>query len=138
MRVGMKTTSLVVLALSAAAANAGEYYRWVDDKGVVHYSDRPSSKKAQVTEVKPASAGQSGPAAAQPPAQEGDAQPDRASEVRSEQCAKAQKRLTTYREADRLLLTEADGTQREMTADEKIESILRAEKQTEAFCGESG
>lgn len=43
---------IVALLLAAAtAASAGEVYRWVDDKGVVHYSDGPPSPNAKPVEL---------------------------------------------------------------------------------------
>ena len=36
----MKRTALLILLLAAGAANA-QVYKWLDDKGVTHYSDQP-------------------------------------------------------------------------------------------------
>ena len=38
----------VVIALLCVAAAAQEAYRWVDENGVVHYSDRPSEGAEQI------------------------------------------------------------------------------------------
>lgn len=40
------------LALACAGASAATVYRWVDENGVVHYSDQPH-QNAQTVEVKP-------------------------------------------------------------------------------------
>jgi hypothetical protein len=46
--------TLTALALLLAAGTAfGDVYRWVDDKGVVHYSDKAPSKDAKPTELPP-------------------------------------------------------------------------------------
>ena len=36
----MRLACFVLLILAAAGAGAAEMWRWVDDRGVVHYSDR--------------------------------------------------------------------------------------------------
>jgi len=41
-----------VLMVSAGAASAQQLYKWVDDKGVVHYSDTPPPAKEKRVEVK--------------------------------------------------------------------------------------
>lgn len=44
----------ILLCLSATAVAAGQVYRWVDDKGVVQYSDQPPPPKARKAEtIKP-------------------------------------------------------------------------------------
>lgn len=37
----MRLACIFLLILAAAGAGAAELWRWVDDRGVVHYSDRP-------------------------------------------------------------------------------------------------
>jgi hypothetical protein len=37
----MRTSTALLLACLSSAAAAADVYRWVDDKGVVHYSDKP-------------------------------------------------------------------------------------------------
>jgi hypothetical protein len=39
----MRTLTALLLACLSAAAAAADVYRWTDDKGVVHYSDKPQS-----------------------------------------------------------------------------------------------
>ena len=45
----MRLACFVLLILAAAGAGAAELWRWVDDRGVVHYSDRPVPGAEQVT-----------------------------------------------------------------------------------------
>ena len=50
----MMRTILVFMTLAAAAAIAQPMYKWVDEKGVTHYSEHPPPDgKAQKVEVKP-------------------------------------------------------------------------------------
>ncbi len=45
----LKVLLLSVIFIAAATAPAAEVYRWVDDQGVVHYSDRPSEGADRLT-----------------------------------------------------------------------------------------
>ena len=45
----MRLACFVLLILAAAGAGAAEMWRWVDDRGVVHYSDRPVPGAEKVT-----------------------------------------------------------------------------------------
>lgn len=46
--------SFILLSLSATVVAAGQMYRWVDERGVVQYSDQPPPPKARKAEtIKP-------------------------------------------------------------------------------------
>ena len=49
----MRTLLFTLISLGCMAALAGPVYRWVDENGVVHYSDQPhpNSQKVQVAPV---------------------------------------------------------------------------------------
>lgn len=66
-----------VLAASAAIADA---YRWVDDDGVVHYSDRPDPRAEQIElpEANTVSVRRYSQRGAQPPAEDDATDPDEA------------------------------------------------------------
>jgi hypothetical protein len=42
------TSALLILLVSAAAAQQGQIYRWVDDEGVVHYDDTIPAEYAEL------------------------------------------------------------------------------------------
>ncbi len=48
-----KRNWLLVLCLSAIPVGAGQMYRWVDDRGQVHYSDQPPPKARKAETIKP-------------------------------------------------------------------------------------
>lgn len=48
----MRSLLLIAIGLFAAAAAATEVYRWVDDQGQVHFSDRPR-EGAERVEIRP-------------------------------------------------------------------------------------
>ncbi len=47
----MRILIAVTLACLSSAAIAGDVYRWTDDKGVVHYSDKPQAPSDKPTEL---------------------------------------------------------------------------------------
>lgn len=50
----IRTGLIMLLCLSAIVVQAGQVYRWVDEKGVVQYSDQPPPPKARKAEtIKP-------------------------------------------------------------------------------------
>lgn len=44
---------LLINLLSFSSIALGEVYRWVDDKGKVHFGDRPQGTQAQKVKIKP-------------------------------------------------------------------------------------
>jgi hypothetical protein len=44
--------ALLALAAAAAAASDAEVYKWIDDNGVVHYSDVPDNSQAVETGIR--------------------------------------------------------------------------------------
>lgn len=136
---------LLLLALGTAAA--GEVYRWVDDNGVLHYGDRPP-KGADAERVQPERLGFDSAAGAQGEAA-GDArtgtagedagdQTERTARIRQEQCQQARERLESYRTAARMQIQEGDDETRDMTAEERVQAIARAEADVADLCEEGG
>lgn len=62
----MRWTWIVLLWVVAANATASEMWRWVDERGVVHYSDRPHPGAERV-DVQPAQSYDTPPVTAAPP-----------------------------------------------------------------------
>lgn len=132
-----------LLAAGLAGAAAAEVYRWVDD-GMVHYGDHPP-KGVEAQRVNPERRGfDTLPAPRQDTAAAGDEaqaagatanDPERTARIRQEQCDKARERLENYRNAARMRIQEGDET-REMTAEERVQAIARAEADVAEFCGE--
>lgn len=73
----MRWMSVALLLMVCAGAAASEMWRWVDERGVVHYSDRPHPGAERV-DVKPAQSYQAPPVATPP------ATADTGTEVRQE------------------------------------------------------
>lgn len=49
----MRATLLALTLVSLCALGADPVYRWTDDKGVVHYTDKPPSKDAKPAQLPP-------------------------------------------------------------------------------------
>ena len=124
--------------LLVSAAAAAETYRWVDTQGHVHYGDRPV-QGAQEVEVRVP-----GQAPAPPDiADNGDptADPDTSSEetdeetqVRTQLCDQAKERLARYEKADGIVEEGPDGQQRQLTLDERVDTIVRARQSAKDLC----
>lgn len=73
-----KSARLLLLLLSSAAWADATLYRWVDDQGVVHYSDtpQPGAEKVHIAAAQtfPAQAGSASPSSSSSPAAAGQTQ----------------------------------------------------------------
>jgi hypothetical protein len=126
--------------LLAGSASAG-VYKWVDQDGKVHYSDKPvagaEEQKIKAPGVssggsEPAEGGGAGAGAA------GDANTNQDPEVagvRTEQCALAQKRLQSYENAGTINRDDGSGKQVALTADQRVDVIVQARREVNSLCG---
>ena len=80
--------------LLAGVASAGQVYKWTDDKGRVHYSDKPVPK-AQKLDVRAP-----GAAPLAPPSSESEGG---APNTRAEDCKRMADQLVTYKSAARVV-----------------------------------
>jgi hypothetical protein len=126
--------------LLAGAASAG-VYKWVDKDGKVHYSDKPVAG-AQEQQIRApgvaqpgSSTGETGGGAGAGNVGDTDNQDSEVAGVRSEQCALAQKRLQNYENAGSITREDASGKQVPLTADQRIDTIVQARRDVNAFCG---
>jgi hypothetical protein len=129
-----------LLLISAAAA--AEMYRWVDSAGEVHYSDRPTQGSREVNVTVPGDA----PPAPRPAAEEGseqaeagkpadaEAPADDNAQVRSQLCEQAKQRLASYQEADGLYEEDTAGGKRQLSVDERVETIVKAKRSVKELC----
>lgn len=144
---------LAALPATQALADT-EVFRWVDEDGVLHYSDRPMdphAERANITsrptdrarlreqqlrewEGRQAAARA---AADQPPEGSAASEADRQAEearIREANCVAARDRLATYTAAPRLYETLPDG-QRRYLPEEELDSLrARARAEVDAWC----
>lgn len=107
--------------LSGLQASEAKTYRWVDDKGRVHYSDVAAPKSEQVL-VKPGSGVQ------------GVARPDLNAEEKAAECTRLRERLTTYESASTITETDALGKQRTYTDAERQKLLNLTREQVQGAC----
>lgn len=151
-------TALMLVSVAAAA----DTYRWVDADGNVHYGDRPVRGSQEVEVRVPGEASKQPPTT--PVAESGedfddafdetedglatgdgfegldDGEPDAAGEgqgaeqVRVQLCQQARDRLQKYESADGLYEEGPDGQQRELSVDERVNTILKARQSVKDLC----
>lgn len=102
-------------------ASEAKTYRWVDEKGRVHYSDVAAPKAEQVL-VKPGSG------------VTGVAKSEDAAGGRAEECKLLRERLTTYETASTITETDALGKQRTYTDAERQKLLTLTREQAQAAC----
>lgn len=117
--------SLSVLLLSGV--QAGERtYRWVDDKGRVHYSDVPREKSERV-EIKPGSSIQAAPKDS----------PD-ALAAKQLECQRKKDQLAVYSSSAEINETDGLGRSRTYSAEEKAQLVERTRQQMTVLCDAAG
>jgi hypothetical protein len=144
------TLSILVVALTGAAP-AASVYRWVDERGRVHYTDRPPSPDAAPEPVKIA------PRPAEDPelsarrerqrrfldAIEEDRTLQRAeAEARREEarrqaanCQRVQRSLRQFELGGALYLEEENGDRRYLDDDERARSLAELQRLQRTWCG---
>lgn len=142
----------LVVAVAATEAPAKELYRWTDENGVVHYSDKkpPGNQayQAQTVADEPVAA----PAAAPPAeAQPGEAQPSVAQQRREEihrkkqeareeqaersaRCAAWQAEVDRLEPSRRVYFTNEAGETERMDDVERVERVASLKEQIAADC----
>lgn len=129
--------TLGALLLFSAVASA-EIYRWVDENGQVHYSDRPNpvAKSVSLDEPSEAPAKYVVPVDENADGSSADAKKlsQRSAEVRQEQCEKAKTRLASYKDAGSVVRRDEFGEETEVSAEDRVELIVKTEAQIEKLC----
>ncbi len=135
------TIALLVLLLSAPCQAA--IYKWVDEKGVTHYTQLPPPG-VQAEEIEPLAPAPAGP----PPKSEAQGEaaaaqdepplPDEVvavpAEQMAEQCQNARERLEKLLASPRLLYQGEDGEMRRASEEERQRLIDEERRRIELFC----
>lgn len=118
--------SLLVAGLTMNVASA-EVYRWVDESGQVHYSDKAPARAADRVEFAPGSAGADSRRDARVRSQ--------ADAVRrAQECTAARQRRDDYLDAAELVERGPDGSQRRLDETERRAAIARAQADVARLC----
>jgi hypothetical protein len=124
-------TLAALLACAMGAANAADFYRWTDDQGLPHYSDKPP-KGVKAEKVKNKTR--------KPTAEEEEltAAENQTSNPDAERCKAEQERLRLLKANSRIQMEDKDGKLRELTAKEIEEEIAFSQRAVQRFCNPSG
>lgn len=112
-----------------STAVTAEMYRW-EKNGKTYYSDQPPPDR-QVEKISPQV-----PGAVKPAPQAGNEQQAQVSKIRGQECDKARARLMEYQNSPVLKQRNLKGEERELTASERIDVIVRAQTDVNELCGE--
>lgn len=143
----MKTIAYTVIAaaLSWAALAAADpaIYKWVDDKGQVHYSTEPhgdNSKALNIASSSPATATTAAPTGATAAAKSyvDDANLTQPQPADSVACAAGRVRLFKYLRADSLYTLDDKGNKVPMAAADKAKALDDARDYVRQACGPGG
>ncbi len=118
-----------VLALSAMAAHAA-VYKWVDQNGKTHYSDKPvqNAEKLKGSGAKKEEPGQ------QPDSDKPKLDEAATAQVRAQKCEQAQSRLAEYQNSSSLITKDEFGEQRTLSPEEQVQAIVEMQKNVDSFC----
>jgi hypothetical protein len=147
----IRLSVILILALGvAASADATRFYKWIDEDGVVHYSDSPPDhgRFEQIETRDPASSFEELEAfrddAQEDEREDGDAQeaasvpaPTALAEVRRLNCENARHNLETLTTFDNVQMdVDGDGEPELLNEEQKQQQIERMQAQVEVFCDE--
>lgn len=114
--------SALMLTSWSATVQANKLYRWVDEQGRVHFTDRPpQGQRVETLRVRP------------PPA----AAPEQRNEVSAE-CLQAREKLAEFQNAERIVERDGLGQERAYSEQERALLIARSQNQVEQTCANSG
>ena len=145
----LPVVTTILVCLFCTQAWAAGIYKWVDEKGDVHYSDKPEHTKSEVIRVEPAPAPD--PAALKQRrrrdkllrvyAEERDekkkiaAAERAAADKRKRNCETARKRQTDYDNAGYIYDVDADGNRRILTDNEHTAARQQTREDVAEWCG---
>ena len=127
-----------LLAANHAFAAPGKVYKWTDEKGRTHFSERPplgtqtEVVKPQIGHSEPVNYGAAAPEKAK---EEKKAEADKEALKDPERCDAARKNLDTLKTYTRIKIKGEDGEYRFLTPDEQTQKTNEAAKAIEESCG---
>ena len=138
----------LLAAMLVTPALANEVYRTVDERGVVHYSDRPLSDRSQLVKVESKATDPARAAAESRALLEGDPQREQRgmerqamaaaqaeqADIRAEDCRQARAAVETYERSPRLYETLPEGGRRYLSEEEMITARAQARQAVLDYC----
>lgn len=135
------TIALAFSLALAGSAGAEQFYKWQDETGAWHYTNRPPKDKQAQPVVVNAGAGKQGEPAATPEAtkptdQVASLDPAKQKEqqqMRNDNCTRAKTNVATL-ESFSTVSTERDGKKVKLNEDEHLAELKKARQQVEIYC----
>lgn len=127
-------------ALATSLCNAGQYYKWVDDKGVTHFSEKPVTgmdAKKMGTSSKTAEAGADSETPAATDAAPADPSATPAPANNDENCKIAQDRLKALQSGQRIRLVGSDGKFSYLDENQIKEEIQKTQDVLKGSCAKA-
>ncbi|QBF83685.1 DUF4124 domain-containing protein [Shewanella maritima] len=139
------TAALFIFVVAIPLASAAVIYTWVDDKGVVHYSEQPpkgvNATKIYSEDIEPAKAGYIAPKKREQVQKQSELEKSAAiinatdKEQAKELCESAKHSLSVLKSYNRLTRkNEKTGEMEQMTAEQKTQAINENEQRVKLFC----
>lgn len=122
-RISARVLSTMLLTGWFAIAQAATIYRWVDERGRVHYGDQRAAGASSV-EITP------GSGVVRPTGE--------ARAVSSQECERRKSQLEAYRDAASVIETDALGQRREYDPAQRAQLLQLGEQQVRSACGPQG
>lgn len=147
----MRHTVLLAALLLIAAPAIGQttIHKWVDERGVTHYSEQPpasgQSKEIQPRVTRPPAAETAAPQAEEKAEQTPTADADKAkpkemftmpADKMAEQCQQARQRLQQLESSPRIMTRGADGQMQRAPEEERQKMMDEERKRIELYCVE--
>ena len=150
-----RAVAIALAAFAAASVSAQSMYKWVDEKGVTHYSESPppedAKTKTKATKIEPKVIPPSSPSAYKDneekwkgqerefkkrqiergQAEKSDA---RNKAERAQACNEARERQTTLTSSMRIFRDNPDGTRTYMSDEARAANLARAREQIKEYC----
>lgn len=147
----ISATTVCVLLAGLAAAHAENIWKWVDAKGVPHYSDRPVPGAVLIKNVATPASDSSGATADQQQlaasSEQIDQQLDRQqaertvkqdeAAVRAQQCQEAKARYAKMIQARRIYTVDSSGQRHYLSDEDAQKDRVQARVDVQNFCGTS-
>ena len=144
---------LAITILLLGTAHAGEVFRWTDDRGNIHFGDRPPPGEGEILEIKPGATASTPRESAEfaerrstqqkllriyqdERAERAEARKREAAkkQARKQHCTEAKQRLYQYRHAPSLYRLERDGSRKTLSTNERHQATDDAQKEVNHWC----
>ncbi|GIX32821.1 MAG: hypothetical protein KatS3mg125_0777 [Lysobacterales bacterium] len=138
----MKLQSLIAIVLAATTTPAigGKLYRWVDERGVAHYADRPPAhqnfEQIEFKDDKSDSEPNTAPEDAKTAPEAGQASSISAEEARLQNCQNSRSVLAQLEANENVRMdTNGDGVLEQLSPAQRREQIALYRKRVGEYCG---